>query len=53
VQDSANGDDVYEAFALRMVFFIAVTLYAWAAIFVLEQWRQRRLTQRQTVLVAR
>jgi hypothetical protein len=52
VQDSANGDDVYQAFFMRMVFFIAVTLYAWAAILVLEQWRQRRLAQRQAVLAA-
>jgi len=26
-----------------MGLFIAVTLYAWAAIFALEQWRTRRL----------
>eukprot|EP00494_Astrolonche_serrata_P011990 UN12089 len=28
VEDSANGDDVYKAFAVRMSLFIAVTLYA-------------------------
>jgi len=43
VQDSANGKDVYTAFVVRMGLFIAVTLYAWAAIFALEQWRTRRL----------
>jgi len=43
VQDSANGKDVYAAFAVRMVLFVAVTLYAWLAIAVLEQWRVRRL----------
>lgn len=28
VQDSANGKDVVQAFAVRMSLFIAVTLYA-------------------------
>jgi len=43
VQDSANGHDVYAAFALRMCLFIAVTLYAWSAILLLESWRMSRL----------
>ena len=43
VQDSANGDDVYRAFATRMAMFIGVTLYAWGAVFVLENWREARL----------
>ncbi len=42
VQDSANGKDVYAAFAVRMGLFVAVTAYAWAAIFALEQFRARR-----------
>ena len=42
VEDSANGDDVYQAFTLRMSLFVAVTLYAWAAVFVLEHLRNRR-----------
>lgn len=42
VQDSASGKDVYQAFAVRMSLFIAVTLYAWLAVFVLEQLRTRR-----------
>jgi len=41
VEDSANGKDVYAAFAVRMGLFIAVTLYAWMAIFMLEQLRNR------------
>jgi hypothetical protein len=41
VQDSANGKDVYQAIAVRMTLFIAVTFYAWAAIFTLESWRLR------------
>ena len=56
VQDSADGKDVYQAFAVRMSLFIAVTLYAWAAIFVLEQLRERRLGQRsssRTAMAAR
>jgi hypothetical protein len=43
VQDSDGGQDVYAAFALRMGLFVAVTLYAWAAVYLLEQLRTRRL----------
>ena len=43
VQDSANGKDVYQAFFVRMALFIAVTLYAWGAIAVLERLRARYL----------
>ena len=43
VQDSANGKDVVTAFAVRMSLFIAVTLYAWLAIWLLESWRGRRM----------
>jgi hypothetical protein len=46
VQDSANGKDVYAAFAVRMGLFIAVTLYAWLAIALLERLRQRHLRRR-------
>ena len=42
VQDSANGDDVYAAFATRMALFVLVTLYAWAAIVLLEHLRRGR-----------
>lgn len=42
VEDSANGKDVYMAFAVRMGLFIAVTLYAWMAISFLEFLRNRR-----------
>ena len=40
VQDSANGKDVYQAFAVRMGLFVMVTLYAWLTVWALEQWRQ-------------
>ena len=43
VEDSANGKDVYKAFAVRFALFIAVTLYAWAAIAALEWLRGRRV----------
>ena len=43
VEDSATGKDVYKAFAIRMGLFTAVTLYAWAAVFVLEHLHARRL----------
>jgi len=43
VQDSANGKDVYAAFAVRMALFILVTLYAWAAVHLIDLRRQQRL----------
>ena len=43
VEDSANGKDVYAAFAVRMGLFVAVTLYAWLAVYALEHLRARRL----------
>ena len=45
VEDSANGKDVYTAFAVRMGLFFAVTLYAWLAVYVLEHLRTRRLSR--------
>jgi hypothetical protein len=42
VQDSDSGQDVYKAFAVRMSLYIGVTIYAWAAIMLLEHWRKRR-----------
>jgi len=44
VEDTANGKDVQEAFVMRMSLFVAVTLYAWAAVYALERWRDRRST---------
>ncbi len=41
VEDSAAGKDPYEAFAIRFSLFVAVTLYAWAAIGALEWLRGR------------
>jgi len=45
VEDSANGKDVYAAFAVRMGLFVAVTLYAWLAVYALEQLRNRHFTR--------
>ncbi|MBV1915908.1 MAG: DUF2955 domain-containing protein [Pseudomonadales bacterium] len=42
VEDSANGKDVYAAFWGRMGLYVAVTLYAWAAVYLLEHLRTRR-----------
>jgi hypothetical protein len=42
VEDSANGKDVYKAFAVRFSLFIAVALYAWVAMAALEWLRGRR-----------
>lgn len=41
VEDSASGKDVYKAFFIRLSLFIAVTLYAWLAIYFLEYLRTR------------
>lgn len=43
VEDSANGNDAASAFAMRFVTFVAVTFYAWGALYLLEYWRSRRL----------
>lgn len=37
VQDSASGKDVHTAFAIRMGLFILVTLYACAAVYLIDQ----------------
>lgn len=42
VEDSANGKDVSSAFWIRMGLFVVVTLYAWAAVYLLETMRNRR-----------
>jgi hypothetical protein len=42
VQDSEAGKDVYAAFAVRMGLFIAVTLYACAAVYLIDRRRYRR-----------
>lgn len=50
VEDSANGKDVYAAFFIRMGLFVAVTLYALLAVYLLEYLRTRRLTQASALL---
>ncbi|WP_116364524.1 DUF2955 domain-containing protein [Parahaliea mediterranea] len=52
VQDSANGKDVYQAFAVRMGLFLAVAVYAVLAVGVLQSWRERRLRQSMKELPA-
>ncbi len=42
VQDSAGGKDVYKAFTIRMGLFVAVTIYAWLAIRLLDYLYQRK-----------
>ena len=37
VQDSALGKDVYSAFAIRMGLFVLVTLYACAAVYLIDR----------------
>ncbi len=43
VEDSDSGKDVYAAFFVRMGLFVAVTLYAWLAVYLLEQLRSRHI----------
>ncbi len=43
VQDSAAGQDVYRAFAVRLALFLAVSVYAWAMFRWLERRRGLRL----------
>ncbi len=45
VQDSANGKDVYVAFITRLGLFMCLTLYAWLAVYALEQLREWRRTR--------
>lgn len=42
VEDSASGKDVYSAFALRMGLFVAISLYAWLMVYLLDRYRLRR-----------
>lgn len=41
VEDSANGNDVYSNFAIRIGLFVAVSLYACFAVYLLEAIRYR------------
>ncbi len=45
VEDSANGKDVYAAFFGRLGLFVAVTFYAWLAVYVMEYLRTRHHQQ--------
>jgi FtsH-binding integral membrane protein len=42
IEDAAVGKDVYRASATRVALFVAVSLYAWATVWVLERWRASR-----------
>lgn len=50
IEDSANGKGVLEASAIRTGLFVAVALYAWGAVWILERWRNSR---RATLLYKR
>ena len=43
IEDAAVGKDVYAASAVRVCLFVAVALYAWATVWVLERWRSSGL----------
>jgi hypothetical protein len=42
IEDAAVGKDVYGASITRVALFVAVSLYAWATVWILERWRNRR-----------
>lgn len=42
IEDSATGKSVLEASAIRVALFVGVAFYAWATIWILEQWRGAR-----------
>ena len=42
IEDSATGKSVLQASLVRTALFVAVALYAWGTIYVLERWRNAR-----------
>ena len=42
IEDSASGKSVLEASAVRPGLFVAVALYAWGTVWVLDRWRSSR-----------
>jgi hypothetical protein len=42
IEDSANGKSVLQASAVRTSLFVAVAVYAWLTVRVLERWRESR-----------
>ena len=42
IEDANVGKDVYRASAIRVALFVAVAIYAWATVWVLERWRASR-----------
>ena len=46
IEDSAAGKDVPRASAIRVTVMVALALYAWATVWVLERWRAARARAR-------
>jgi hypothetical protein len=42
IEDSVSGKSVFEASAVRTGLFVAVALYAWGTVWVLDRWRNSR-----------
>ena len=49
VADSDSGKDVYMAFAVRMSLFVLVSVYAWAAVVILEKLRVRQTNRARKI----
>ncbi|MGB5011037.1 MAG: hypothetical protein WBO88_12265, partial [Candidatus Dechloromonas phosphoritropha] len=42
IEDSASGKSVLQASTVRTGLFVAVALYAWGTVWLLERWRAAR-----------
>ncbi|MEF8712551.1 MAG: hypothetical protein V5B39_03080 [Accumulibacter sp.] len=49
IEDSANGKSVFQGALVRTSLFVAVALYAWATIWLLERWHDRRTSSRPLI----
>jgi hypothetical protein len=50
IEDSANGKSVVQASVVRTSLFVAVALYAWVTVWVLERWRESRSRSSERLL---
>ena len=52
IEDSASGKSVLQASAVRTSLFVAVALYAWGTVWLLERWRAARTPAAKPICVA-
>ncbi len=51
IEDSASGKSVLEGAAMRVSLFVGVAFYAWATVWALERWRDRRSPPAATSMI--